>query len=571
MALKTLTPSDKTGYIVRSAGDVDGNGFNDLLVVSSGVKSDIGVSIGSLYVITNMYDSDTSSPTAAPNNLPKPTLNPSPVPSRKPSHVPSIRPTHTPTFCPSVQPTVKHTSHMPTSIITGNDTFYPTGYPSLRPSKLPSLKPSRTPTIMPSWKPTNMPLQQTSEPSESPSIIPSIINYPSLSPSSSSLIPTSEPVMPTNVSTLTSDSGIITKTTKILGLSFSSLVIVILSTIIFIYLRKHMKKKMQVHAAAEKVIANAKNILSPLARKEQVYAYFAQFRNITLDIYQKEVTNQLFEGDVKLNAINQLRDTSQNLINAIAYYKMCVLLTDPDATIRDMSYAALIALTVSHSHVVTEESVEILYLTLSHLFDDSKTYAVRLLKEVFRQHPQLITAQIILKLKTSTKNCDNMEFCNAVFDALSIMNIPDSDSDIFSRNKHVDVGDFVVNYSDDESDETDSSEPKCIEITSSSEMIDKVDDCTCNEDLLVNDNVDKCQDTFVNILQGSDLSAATSTVDLGNSKGRIEVDFFGSESKDSRVLRTMKAMLIQCNQENFSEDDDFCVESPERREVLSSS
>jgi hypothetical protein len=135
---------------------------------------------------------------------------------------------------------------------------------------------------------------------------------------------------------------------------------------------------------------------------------------------------------------------------------MCVLLTDPDDTIRDASYETLIFVTASHSHVVTEESVEILYLTLSHLFDDSKIYAVKLLKEIYQQHPQLITAQIISKLKSSIKmNNDSLEFKNVVLDALSIFHSQDTDLSSISKPQLLTSEINEVKYSSDDSDSSD--------------------------------------------------------------------------------------------------------------------
>jgi hypothetical protein len=243
-------------------------------------------------------------------------------------------------------------------------------------------------------------------------------------------------VVDTNISSLSTYENVI-GTAAIFGISFSSIIALVLSIIICIYVRKYIQRHIKINATVNKLVVNT-NVLSPLGSKKEVCEYFAKYRHITLDEEKDEITHHLFKENhyLKRRAITEFRSTNQYLVNAVAYYKMCVLLTDPDDTIRDASYETLILVTASHPHVVTEESVEILYLTLSHLFDDSKIYAVKLLKEIYQQHPHLITAQIISKLKASIKiNNDSLEFKNVVLDTLSIIHSNDLDADNSSISK----------------------------------------------------------------------------------------------------------------------------------------
>lgn len=156
-----------SGYSVSEAGDINGDGYDDIIVGAYGTSSNTGTS----YVIFGApyyTDSPTSSPTT------KPTLTPTNIPSFKPTPVPSVKPS---TFKPSVKPTtltptVKPTLD-PTNKPTASPTLDPTQKPTM-PTALPTIVPSAptvSPTLKPSVKPTFSP---TIKPTAKPTFLPTL-------------------------------------------------------------------------------------------------------------------------------------------------------------------------------------------------------------------------------------------------------------------------------------------------------------------------------------------------------------------------------------------------------------
>ena len=117
-----------------------------------------------------------------------PTSQPSSQPSRQPSAQPTRQPSRQPSSQPSSQP-----SRRPSSQPSAQPTRKPSAQPSNRPSSQPSAQPSAQPSLQPSAQPTNQPsCQPSNQPSGQPRAVPS--SQPSMQPSATpSSPPSSQP------------------------------------------------------------------------------------------------------------------------------------------------------------------------------------------------------------------------------------------------------------------------------------------------------------------------------------------------------------------------------------------
>jgi sugar lactone lactonase YvrE len=164
------------GFMVSGVGDLDNDGFNDLLVI--GYEGWQGQS-GSYLVQSPLVQSGDSDSSGSGVLSRKPTVSPTVTPSLSPSFTPSFSPssaspTETPTisFSPSLSPTITPSGP---SQVPSFQPSRPTASPSLVPTRSPSRAPTVLPTAIPTMKPSN-----TNKPT---SLRPSLVFLPSLVPS----------------------------------------------------------------------------------------------------------------------------------------------------------------------------------------------------------------------------------------------------------------------------------------------------------------------------------------------------------------------------------------------------
>lgn len=111
---------DSSGFSVSGAGDINGDGYDDIIIGAPYANSYAGIT----YLI---YGAESGFKTDSPT----------PIPTFSPTFVPSNNPTYAPTKSPSITPTL-----------------IPTSLPSIIPSVEPTLSPSASPTALPTSLPT---------------------------------------------------------------------------------------------------------------------------------------------------------------------------------------------------------------------------------------------------------------------------------------------------------------------------------------------------------------------------------------------------------------------------------
>jgi hypothetical protein len=424
----TSDMNDKSGYVVSRVGDYDGDNFDDFAVgcVQTFSSSVMG-NVGAVYVVTNINASITYSPTIAPNNNIKPSRVPSISPTCRPSHVPVSLPTRTPSRVPSAvvyrvseTPTVSLTSVPTTAIPTESPSgepsvshnlstiitcpsSNPTSRPSKRPSRKPSYSPSMYPTTSPSMSPTYFP---TSKPTIDPSETPSFI---------STLLPTCRPTRhPTLVPTQLHTSLNTTNSTQLnmaemshqtelsifstIGITIGAIVGLVSFRYALHVLAKYRdsgrKKKRK---RATKIEVNHGVTLNNDSSHEFVHNYFLK-RGV--DCSASTFSRYLWgDSGEKRMALQRMRaDMGYNVVTMMDYFKLCFLLSDADSVVRDEAFNQLKTLTCTEASIICRESVEVVYRTMAHIFDDSRLHATELMGYMALQRPGFISKSIVSRL-----------------------------------------------------------------------------------------------------------------------------------------------------------------------------
>jgi hypothetical protein len=163
------------GVVVSGVGDINGDGFDDVMV-----GSDYGFTSGGGYVI--LFPTEPIKPSNEPTTYPSdsPTWNPTHTPTGPtfepsmspvgPSQTPSAAPIQ-PTQQPSVKPTTSKPSHRPSTEPSPRPSRQPSVTPSAQPSG-PTCEPSRQPSVF-VRNPITLRPTATTEPSSSPVFRPS--------------------------------------------------------------------------------------------------------------------------------------------------------------------------------------------------------------------------------------------------------------------------------------------------------------------------------------------------------------------------------------------------------------
>ncbi len=115
---------EKLGISVSRAGDINNDGYADIIIGAPYASANGLSNAGASYVIygNESYAAQTPSPTISPSAVPTiqptfiPTVKPTAIPTTKPTKSPSIVPTKTPTMLPTFAPT-KTPTPMPTQAI----------------------------------------------------------------------------------------------------------------------------------------------------------------------------------------------------------------------------------------------------------------------------------------------------------------------------------------------------------------------------------------------------------------------------------------------------------------------
>lgn len=183
------------GFIVSGLGDVNSDGYCDVFlgsIIPVGRSNSILVRTDYAFLTAN-----SAVPTAAPSLHSR---NPSMKPSRPPTPVPSLRPSRSPT---SIKPTtIAHLeSESPSSYLSE----LPTLDPSMEPTEMPSMSPTKEPTDAPILL---LSIHPTVDPTGSPSLMPTIapttiapvfhspsrlpFNIPTLAPTLEATLPPNE-------------------------------------------------------------------------------------------------------------------------------------------------------------------------------------------------------------------------------------------------------------------------------------------------------------------------------------------------------------------------------------------
>ena len=155
---------------VKGAGDINGDGYDDTIYASTTTTYTIyGADSGFVTFSPISY------PTFAPSGINasptfSPSFHPSYIPTTSPSLVTTLNPSHKPTTAPSVLSTAEPSAFP--NVVSNNPSFKPTNVPtslSYEPTFNPSLSTSFNPTYIPTSVPTLDPISEpTFEPTFSP-------------------------------------------------------------------------------------------------------------------------------------------------------------------------------------------------------------------------------------------------------------------------------------------------------------------------------------------------------------------------------------------------------------------
>lgn len=129
ITLASNNNNDKLGVSVSGGGDINGDGYNDVI---------IGTALGASYIVYG-YEEELMTPTTIPSV--SPTNSPTMIPTTPPTSLPSILPTSSPSISPTSLPSI-----LPTSL--------PSILPTNSPFALPTSVPSQSTTFIPTFAPT---------------------------------------------------------------------------------------------------------------------------------------------------------------------------------------------------------------------------------------------------------------------------------------------------------------------------------------------------------------------------------------------------------------------------------
>jgi hypothetical protein len=285
-----------------------------------------------------------------------------------------------------------------------------THHPTLRPSIAPTNDMLTTlPSLTPSFE---VDINSTSTPSS---------NYPSTSPSAAI-----ELNLQTNSQSLMNNKIVIV-ILKVTGAILCFLFLWAMGHALWLVYEskrdeKHVEVKNEIDSNSSGMVLNTRGSI------DETIAYFGNVRQINYirgtvcdDLFIKSgkyVSYDVQNRESALNAMNAICD-NVHLINPIAYYKLCVHLTDSVMEMRDAAFKALLICTQSHIECVVTESVQLLKNSLFHNFDDSREYATVILGEICKYDPQLITDNVYEILKVFVNDSNNA-VAEAVNNTLSL-------------------------------------------------------------------------------------------------------------------------------------------------------
>ena len=157
------------GFLVAGAGDVNGDGLADLLLV----RAEGWQGRGNAFLLslpTNLTSSPSLSPSSSPSSVPsqEPTSSPSISPASSPSSMPSttsLSPSHASLpSSPSLSSSLPSVAHTVKPSASPRPSLRPSRLPSARPSPRPSAVPTLTPSQIPSRRPSTEPTRRTARP-----------------------------------------------------------------------------------------------------------------------------------------------------------------------------------------------------------------------------------------------------------------------------------------------------------------------------------------------------------------------------------------------------------------------
>jgi hypothetical protein len=423
---------DKSGYYISSAGDYNNDTYRDLLVCAPYALN----KVGAVYVITNAFDSDTRSPTLAPNNLPKISKRPSIIPSVKPSLIPSVRPSKSPSVSPqTLHPSILPTSEQSTDGVptydpsvsssafdtpqpTSNNTHEPVSLPSKKPSSAPSKFPiTRRPSLLPTLHPSNLPTNIIN------TLLPTRISL-TISPSLDDT--THHPSNNDNRNnTFIFDNSKYTdnnvySTISILLKYLGPMIIIAILFLFYSHLKYIYKFLMdKLGYDFRKQLSFDTSIQLRFASLDECIQHFWEYRGV---IYKKgTITDDLFtqfefsNKETILNALDHIC-MNPNILCPVSYYKVICHMADRKSdAIRNKAYETLIICKSVMNTCVTVECIQL----LRHMFIDCgrnnvKEHAVSMLCEISHNNPNLITFDIYDMLRSYKFTTSDMNLSHAI-------------------------------------------------------------------------------------------------------------------------------------------------------------